>query len=110
MGQGRGRAGESVTIIERTAESLPGGRAQLVERVWIDGEQRPELTVRRGSSAAADVVRQHEETVTIGDEGVRRRRPDGLDYDPACPACGGIDVRRDQFRIRRCADCGAVIR
>lgn len=50
-------------VIERIAEPLPGGRAQLVEYVFEDGEQRPELTVKRGSPAAADVVRQHEQTV-----------------------------------------------
>lgn len=50
-------------LIERVAESMPGGRAQLVERVWIDGEQVPELTVNRGSPAAAETVREHEETI-----------------------------------------------
>lgn len=40
-------------IIERIAEPLPGARAQLVEYVFIDGEQVAELTVKRGSPAPA---------------------------------------------------------
>lgn len=50
-------------VIERIAEPLGGGRAQLVEYVFEDGEQRPELTCRRGSPAAAEVVERHAETI-----------------------------------------------
>lgn len=59
-------------IIERAAEPLPGGRAQLVERVWVDGEQVMAMTCRRGSPARAEVVREHEETLLIDDDGTRR--------------------------------------
>lgn len=100
MGQGRVPTGEDVTIIERTAEPLPGDRAQLVERVWIDGEAQPELTVERGSPASAETVKRYEETIVLGD----------LDYEPACKKCGGVEVRRDALRIRRCADCGELLR
>lgn len=50
-------------VIERIAEPLPGGRAQLVESVFVDGEQVPELSCKRGSPAAMATVREHEETV-----------------------------------------------
>lgn len=32
-----------------------------------------------------------------------------LCYVPLC-ACGGVETRRGALGVRRCADCGAVIR
>jgi hypothetical protein len=52
-----------VLIIERIADPLPGGRAQLVQTVFVDGEQVPELSHPVGSPAPAEVVREHVETL-----------------------------------------------
>jgi hypothetical protein len=96
MGQGRGRDGEGMrNAIHDEVERLPGGRGQLHRDIVIDGQVV--MSHRLGSPAPYETVAQHERHVD-------------LDYTPACPACGGIDVQRDQFRIRRCADSGAVIR
>lgn len=50
-------------VIERIADPLPGGRAQLVETLFADGGQV--YSVRCGSPARAEVVREYEETLTI---------------------------------------------
>jgi hypothetical protein len=61
-----------VTIIERLADPLPGGRAQLVETVYEDGVQVER--VRRGSPAAEATVRKVEEVLTMTDAGTFRAR------------------------------------
>lgn len=71
----------SVVVIERIAEPLEGGRAQLVEYVFEDGVQDVSATCRRGSPAALAVVREHEETLTIDDDGIRVRRMRALHSD-----------------------------
>lgn len=68
----------NTTIIERIADPLPGGRAQLVETCFDydeHGRGTQEYTVRRGSPAAMATVREHEEVLTFTDAGVSRRRP-----------------------------------
>ena len=64
----------AVTVIERIAEPLPGGRAQLWEYVFEDGQQLPDGTCRRGSPAPAETVCKHEEILTFT-TAVTRRRP-----------------------------------
>jgi hypothetical protein len=51
-----------VLIIERIADPLPGGRGQLVQTTWIDGEQVPELSFPVGSPAPMATVREFEGT------------------------------------------------
>jgi hypothetical protein len=54
--------GERGWVIERYAEPLAGGRAQMHQAVFVAGEQVPELSHPVGSPAPAGVVRRHEET------------------------------------------------
>lgn len=75
---GTRRSGGGAVIVERIAEPLPGGRAQLVETCFdVDATGRSEqlYSVQRGSPAAAEVVARHEETLTMDAAGVRRSRP-----------------------------------
>ena len=50
------------TIIERVAEPLGGGRAQLMETVFVNGVKVLALSHKVGSPAPIATVRQHEET------------------------------------------------
>lgn len=53
-------------VIERAADPLPGGRAQLVQTVFVDGEKVPELSHPVGSPASAETVARHVETIKFG--------------------------------------------
>jgi hypothetical protein len=64
-------------IIERVADPLPGGRAQLVETMFEregDGAPTQVYSVRRGSPARAEVVAREVELLTMDDDGVHRTR------------------------------------
>jgi hypothetical protein len=52
-------------VIERSAEQIEGGRAQLVERVFVDGQSVSLLPVKRGSPAPVETVRAYEEVISI---------------------------------------------
>jgi hypothetical protein len=53
------------SFIAYEADPLPGGRAQMVRTVVVDGETVPELSGPIGSPAPIATVREHEYLVKL---------------------------------------------
>jgi hypothetical protein len=52
-------------VIHYYSDALPGGRAQLMRDVVVDGKIVPELSGPIGSPAPAATVREHERLITL---------------------------------------------
>lgn len=65
----------NVVVIERVADPLPGGRAQLVEHVFVDGEQDVALNV---PARVAGAVGSRARARGDADDRRRGREADGM--------------------------------